>query len=100
MLGHPLTRPERTTGPVPLTNTSWLWEFYYPNWGMMDGPIKVISRPGESDYECFDLRTNPEERSLRPEPQCAPLLARTRAHYRVRPGDLRHLADAPDWARR
>jgi glucan phosphoethanolaminetransferase (alkaline phosphatase superfamily) len=33
MVGHPITRPERTTSPVPISNCSWLWDCGFRNWG-------------------------------------------------------------------
>jgi arylsulfatase A-like enzyme len=100
MIGHPITRPERTTGPVPLTNVSWVWEYYLPNWGMMQGPLKVLAGPNDHAYQCFNLQSDPFEKDDLGEEACAPLVARARAHYHMMPADMRHLAGSPGWAAR
>lgn len=61
MIGHPITRPERTVGPVPLTNCTWVWECEFRNWGMMQGPIKVEAREWDGEFHCFDLISDPDE---------------------------------------
>jgi glucan phosphoethanolaminetransferase (alkaline phosphatase superfamily) len=73
MLGHPITRPERTTGPVPLNNCAWTWECAFRNWGMMQGPMKIEAREWDNEFHCFDLRSDPEEQQNLGEEGCAPL---------------------------
>ena len=101
MPGRPLTRPELARGPVTLTNVSWVWEYWKPNWGLMDYPLKILAGPGDHAYECFDLAADPfEDRDLG-EAACAPLVARARELYGVLPEDLRgHLRAEPRWGRR
>jgi hypothetical protein len=31
MMGHPVTRRERTLEPMPLTNCTWVWECAFRN---------------------------------------------------------------------
>ncbi len=81
MIGHPLTRPERTTGPVPLSNCSWLWECGFRNWGMMQGSKKLEAREWDNDFHCFDLLVDPEEQTDLGEGACAPLPALARAWF-------------------
>jgi hypothetical protein len=73
MIGHPITRPERTTGPVPLNNCSWLWECEFRNWGMMQGPLKLEAREWDDEFHCFDLLADPLEETNLGEEACAPL---------------------------
>ncbi|MBM4357673.1 MAG: sulfatase-like hydrolase/transferase [Deltaproteobacteria bacterium] len=73
MLGHPLTRPERTTTPVPLSNCSWLWECAFRNWGMMQGSRKIEAREWDHEFHCFDLLADPNEALDLGERACAPL---------------------------
>jgi glucan phosphoethanolaminetransferase (alkaline phosphatase superfamily) len=88
MLGHPLTRPERTTTPVPLSNCSWLWECGFRNWGMMQGSKKLEAREWDHDFHCFDLLTDPEEQTDLGERACAPMPALARQWF----GDMPALA--------
>ncbi len=82
MMGHPLTRPERTVEPVPLTNCTGVWECAFRNWGVMQGPLKVQAREWDAEYHCFDLRTDPDEQKNLGEAACGalPLLARSLYH--------------------
>jgi len=82
MMGHPLTRPERTLEPVPLTNCTFVWECAFRNWGVMQGPLKVQAREWDGEYHCFDLRTDPDETKNLGEAACGslPLLARSMFH--------------------
>ena len=73
MLGHPITRPERTVGPVPLNNCAWTWECAFRNWGMMQGSMKIEAREWDNEFHCFDLRTDPYEQQNLGEQGCAPL---------------------------
>jgi hypothetical protein len=98
MPGRPFTRAERRRGPVPLTNVSWIWEYWKPNWGMMDWPRKVLAGPEDTAFRCFDLEADPAEKDDLGEAACAPLVAAARARYGMLPIELRdHLRDAPRW---
>lgn len=101
MPGRPLTRPELAPGPSTLTNVSWVWEYWKPNWGLMRYPMKILAGPSDHAYACFDLATDPfEDRDLG-EAACAPLVARAREIYHVLPEDLQgHLRSEPRWGRR
>lgn len=73
MMGHPLTRPERTIEPVPLTNCTWVWECSFRNWGMMQGPMKIEAREWDGEFHCFNVLDDPFELNNLGEGQCAPL---------------------------
>ncbi|NUP13150.1 MAG: sulfatase-like hydrolase/transferase [Polyangiaceae bacterium] len=73
MIGHPITRPERTVQPVPMTNCTWVWECSFRNWGLMQGSRKVEAREWDGTYHCFDVVADPEERVDLGERTCAPL---------------------------
>jgi glucan phosphoethanolaminetransferase (alkaline phosphatase superfamily) len=85
MIGHPLTRPERTLAPVPLTNCTWVWECAFRNWGMMQGPLKLQAREWDGEYHCFDLRTDPEELKNLGEHACGSLPELARSLFHVMP---------------
>jgi hypothetical protein len=98
MLGTPVDRrlPER---PLPLTNVSWVWEYHRPNWGMMQGSLKVLAQIEDPSYLCFDLRRDPLERRPLHTPACTALIERANLEYGMLPKDLRRLRDRPDWGR-
>jgi hypothetical protein len=75
MVGNPITRPERTTRPVPLHNCSWLWECGFRNWGLMQGPLKLEAREWDASFRCFDVLADPAEEVDLGEDACAPLPA-------------------------
>ena len=85
MIGHPLTRPERTLAPVPLTNCTWVWECAFRNWGMMQGPLKLQAREWDGEYHCFDLRTDPDELKNLGEHACGSLPELARSLFHVMP---------------
>lgn len=87
MLGHPLTRPERTTTPVPLSNCSWLWECGFRNWGMMQGSMKLEAREWDHEFHCFDLLNDPEEERDLGERACAPMPDLARAWFGPMPAE-------------
>jgi glucan phosphoethanolaminetransferase (alkaline phosphatase superfamily) len=61
MVGHPLTRPERTTAAVPLTNCSWIHECHGSNWGFMQGSRKIVGNQGATAFHCYDVLADPGE---------------------------------------
>jgi glucan phosphoethanolaminetransferase (alkaline phosphatase superfamily) len=73
MVGHPITRRERTTAPVVLSNCAWLWDCGFRNWGMMQGRMKIEAREWDNEYHCFDVLADPFERYNLGEDACAPL---------------------------
>jgi len=85
MMGHPLTRPERTTEPVPMTNCTGVWECSFRNWGMMQGPRKVEAREWDSAFHCFDVEDDPREVDDLGERLCAPLPELGRGLFDVMP---------------
>ena len=85
MMGHPLTRRERTIEPVPLTNCTWLWECAFRNWGMMQGPLKMEAREWDNEYHCFNVLEDPDEQNNLGEQACWPMPDLARATYHVMP---------------
>jgi hypothetical protein len=97
ILGAPLSRPETYDRPVPLTNVSWVWEYRYPNWGMIQGPMKVLALPGDDHYRCHDLESDPAERDDLGEAACADLVRAARERFRILPRDMpSHIRSRPD----
>ena len=73
MMGHPITRKERTLAPMPMTNCTWVWECAFRNWGLMQGQRKIEAREWDSAFHCFDLVDDPNEVNDLGERLCAPL---------------------------
>lgn len=100
MIGHPITRPERTVGPVPLTNCTWVWECAFRNWGMMQGPMKIEAREWDGEFHCFDVRSDPEEQLNLGEARCAPLPDMARQIFHVMPNITPPGRPTVDWGKK
>jgi len=100
MMGHPLTRPERTVEPVPLTNCTWVWECAFRNWGMMRGPMKIEAREWDSEFHCFNLLDDPEELTNLGEEACAPMPDLARAMFHEMPNVTPPGRPVVDWGKR
>ncbi len=90
MLGHPITRPERTTGPVAITNCSWVWGCKQPNFGMMQGYKKLFAGYFDKGpaFTCFDLEKDPWEDHPLEEAACGDLAAFAHRTYPKMPNEL------------
>lgn len=99
MMGHPLTRPERTVEPVPITNCTWVWECSFRNWGLMQGPMKIEAREWDGEFHCFNVLDDPDEVKNLGEPACAPLPALARELYHVMPNVTPPGRAAIDWGK-
>jgi glucan phosphoethanolaminetransferase (alkaline phosphatase superfamily) len=100
MIGHPLTRRERTMEPMPLTNCTWLWECAFRNWGMMQGPMKLSAREWDGEYHCFNIREDPDETNNLGEQACAPLADLARSVYHVMPNVAPPGRPQVDWGKK
>jgi hypothetical protein len=85
MIGHPLTRRERTLEPMPLTNCTWVWECAFRNWGMMQGPLKMEAREWDNEYHCFNVLEDPDETNNLGEQACWPMPDLARATFHAMP---------------
>ncbi len=99
MIGHPITRPERTVGPVPMTNCTWVWECSFRNWGVMQGSRKLEAREWDGAFHCFDVLADPEERIDLGERLCAPLPDVAREWYHAMPNVTPPGRPAVDWGK-
>ena len=81
MPGHPLTRHERTTGPVLLSNCTWIWESQSANWGAMEGSLKALARPEWAKYRCYDVLADPLETKDLGEEACGNLAGLARKTF-------------------
>jgi len=100
MMGHPLTRPERTVEPVPLTNCTWVWECAFRNWGMMQGPMKIEAREWDGEFHCFNVLDDPDELSNLGEEACAPLADLARATFFEMPVVVPPGRPVVDWGKK
>ncbi len=102
MPGHPLTRSERTRGPLPMSNMAWVWESVGPSWGLMRGSRKVMAtafRTVDSRYRCFDVLTDPDELDdLAESGACDDVLEEASKVFRGRmPMDIVPMRLHPEW---
>ncbi len=98
MVGLPLTRRDRVKQPVTLTNTSWIWEYVEPNWGVMQGSRKLLATATDHAYRCFDVLADPKEQTDLGEAGCPELLDVARKRFGPKlPRDLRWLAWHREW---
>lgn len=102
MPGHPLTRRERTTGPLPMSNMAWVWESTGPSWGLMHGARKVMAtafRGVDRRYRCFDVADDPLELDdLAESGACDDVLAEAARVYHDRmPTDIVPMRLHPEW---
>lgn len=75
MVGMPMTRKERRTTPILLTNCSWLWECQRANWGAMAGSRKLLASQGAKKFSCFDVVNDPQEKRDLGEAACSGMRA-------------------------
>jgi hypothetical protein len=99
MMGHPITRPERTLAPVPLTNCTWVWECEFRNWGLMQGPMKVEAREWDGEFHCFNVLEDPAELNNLGEGACAPLPDLARAMFHEMPNVAPPGRPQVDWGK-
>lgn len=99
MMGHPLTRPERTKEPMPLTNCTWVWECAFRNWGMMLGPMKIEAREWDGEFHCFNVLDDPLELNNLGEAACAPLPDLARELYHEMPNVTPPGRPVVDWGK-
>ena len=99
MIGHPITRPERTLSPVPLTNCTWVWECAFRNWGLMQGSRKIEAREWDGNFHCFDVQNDPNEVTDLGERMCAPLPDLAREIFHVMPNVTPPGRPAVDWGK-
>ncbi len=99
MIGHPITRPERTLGPVPMTNCTWVWECSFRNWGLMQGARKIEAREWDHTYHCFDVLADPDERVDLGERGCAPLPDLARELFPAMPNVTPPGRPVTDWGK-
>lgn len=100
MMGHPLTRPERTVEPVPLTNCTWVWECAFRNWGMMQGHMKLEAREWDGEFHCFNLLDDPDELNNLGEEACAPMPDLARAAFFEMPNVTPPGRPVVDWGKK
>jgi glucan phosphoethanolaminetransferase (alkaline phosphatase superfamily) len=79
MGGESLLRGGTPDRPVVLTNCSGIFACAFKNWGAMQGSRKLLATQSDSDWKCFDVKVDPNERRDLGRNAC---------------GDLRALAEA------
>jgi glucan phosphoethanolaminetransferase (alkaline phosphatase superfamily) len=97
MMGHPVTRPELTLDPVPMSNVAWSWEYRKPNWGLMQGSLKIQARDMDSTFHCFDLAKDPGETRDLGQAGCPALWAAATKLYPVFPPKFGRLRNQKAW---
>jgi glucan phosphoethanolaminetransferase (alkaline phosphatase superfamily) len=77
MVGSSLLRPfgeDRPKMTLGLTNCSGIWGCAYKNWGVMRGPLKVEGREWYSGWRCFDVLSDPQEKTDLGAAKCGDLM--------------------------
>ncbi len=70
-----LRAPRTAPDTLSVSNCSGVWGCAFRNWGAIRGTQKVIAREWDSEWRCYDVATDPEEKhDLGPE-ACADLAA-------------------------
>jgi len=80
MVGTSLLRG-LTTAAVPITNCTPVWPCPFRNWGMMRGKMKVAAREWDTDWQCFDVLQDPQERTNLGVAACGDLAALAKARF-------------------
>lgn len=60
--------------PIVMTNCTELWACAFKNWGAIRGTKKLIAHQGERSWSCFDVATDPEEKTSLDPTACGELL--------------------------
>lgn len=84
MVGSSLLRPRASPPILALSNCSGVWGCAFENWGVMRGPLKLISREWDNAWLCYDVSTDALE--LSPLADCADLQAEADRVFGALPG--------------
>jgi glucan phosphoethanolaminetransferase (alkaline phosphatase superfamily) len=84
--GHSLLRPALSEQPVPMTNCAGVWSCAFENWGYMQRNLKLEARSWDLGWKCYDLDTDPGERTDLGAERCGPLLDAAMKTYGRLPG--------------
>jgi arylsulfatase A-like enzyme len=86
MPGHSLLEAELTTQPIPMTNCAGVWSCAFENWGYMQQNRKLEARSWDRGWQCFDVRTDPEEQRPLDLELCADLVQLAERDFGRLPG--------------
>ncbi len=62
IVGQSWIRPPVPQPVLAMTNCSGVWGCAFRNWGVMQDYRKLHAREWDSDWRCFDLKADPEEK--------------------------------------
>ncbi len=88
MVGSSLLRSAKADQTLAMSNCSGVWGCAFQNWGVMRGPLKVISREWDNAWLCYDVRADPSELSPLANQRCANLQAEAQRIFGALPGKL------------
>lgn len=86
MPGVSLLRPEINANALPLTNCAGVWNCAFKNWGYMREHWKLEAREWDSNWHCFDLRSDPRELNDLGPAACGDLASLAQATFVHLPG--------------
>jgi arylsulfatase A-like enzyme len=86
MVGTSLLGSVANTRALPMTNCSPLWSCAFENWGVMQENMKLEARAWDSEYHCWDLRSDPNERVNLGAAACPELRAEAERKFGRLPG--------------
>ena len=86
MVGSSLVREPKPDVTLAMTNCSGVWGCAFENWGVMRGPLKVISREWDAAWLCYDVGKDHPELSPLDDPRCDPLVTEAARIFGALPG--------------
>ena len=89
MPGESLLRGGSPARAIEITNCSTLWACAFKNWGAIKGSRKLIGHQAETDWNCFDTATDPDEQQNLGKEACTDLLPLAEGQPGVRPWGAR-----------
>jgi glucan phosphoethanolaminetransferase (alkaline phosphatase superfamily) len=86
MVGSSLLRKPLKQVTLEMSNCSGVWGCAFENWGVMRGPLKVISREWDNAWLCYDVTADPAELSPLDNEACGSLRAQADRVFGGLPG--------------
>lgn len=86
MVGSSLLRPRSSYPTLALSNCAGVWGCAFENWGVMQGPLKLISREWDNAWLCYDVTADALELSPLDVEKCGDLRAEADRVFGALPG--------------
>lgn len=86
IVGRSWIRPVQDAGVIAMTNCSGVWGCAFRNWGVMHGFKKLHAREWDSQWRCFDVKADPQEKQDLGPAGCSELVPIAERVHRGFPG--------------